>query len=44
MAQTCFKQRTHWKKLYIVFLNAFPLPPKFINHTVTFLSGLWFIF
>lgn len=41
MAQAHFKLCTHWRNLYIVFLNAFPLPPKFINHIVTFLSCLF---
>lgn len=26
VAQALFELRTHWKNLYIVFLNAFPLP------------------
>lgn len=41
MAQARLKLCTHWKNMCIVFLNAFPLPPKFINHIVTFLSCLF---
>lgn len=41
MAQAGFKLCTHWKDLYIVFLNAFPLLPEFINHIVTSLSCLF---
>lgn len=41
MAQARFKLCTHWKNLYIVFLNTSPLPPKCINHTVTFVSCLF---
>lgn len=40
MAQALFKLSTHWKNLCI-FLNAFPLPSKFVNHIVTFLSCLF---
>lgn len=41
MAQALFELCTHWKNLYIVFLNAFPLPLVFINHIVTCISCLF---